>query len=145
MQSIRVDDEVIAALSERGKFGDTFNDVVRDVLGLPRQLSEPSSLRDHHLSGLLAPILAAGLLEAGQTLTWHRRNVRETHLVTVDAHGRLQAQDGRVYRSPDQCASALAGYPCKGWHSWRDAHGTRLVALRDQALKASTQRSTPRR
>ncbi|GIG86949.1 restriction system modified-DNA reader domain-containing protein [Plantactinospora endophytica] len=129
MPKIFVDTDVIAAITERGKFGETYNDVIREALGLPplafqmggRRLGKPGSLTD---------LVAVGLLKPGQTLTWHRPNLKQTHEVTVTASGRLRTRTGEVFDSPDACATALAGHPSKGWPNWRTEDGTSLLELR---------------
>jgi hypothetical protein len=56
----------------------------------------------------------------------------QTHIVTVDGAGRLVTADGAVFYTPDSCATALAGYPCKGWPYWQTATGATLQQLREQ-------------
>lgn len=138
MPTINVDDEVIALLSSRGKFGDTFNDLVRDALGLPRVAINPEP--SFKPRGALAPLVDAGLLHDGQVLTWYRRNLGKTHNAAVSADGFLVTSDGRSYTSPDALASALAGHACRGWTSWRTADGTRLHDLRE---RLAAQEQTP--
>jgi hypothetical protein len=128
MRPIRVDDEVIAVLTSRGKFGDSFNGLVREALGLPRLESSTARLRSEP-SGRLAQLITEGLLEVGQTVTWHRRNLGETYHATVTSTGRMMMRDGQTYASPDACASAIAGYPCKGWRGWKTQDGTSLQQL----------------
>jgi hypothetical protein len=72
------------------------------------------------------PLIDAGKLAAGDTLTWHRPRRGETHTVTVDPAGRLVTAGGDAYSTPDTCASAIAGHPCKGWPNWRTSTGETL-------------------
>jgi len=130
MPKILIDLEVEAALRERGKFGETYNDVLRQALGLPRLTVRVGG------SGLgrrrsLVDIVAAGLLQPGQIVTWHRASLKQTHAATVTANGLLRTVDGETYATPDSCATALAGYPTKGWKNWRTEDGVSLQELRD--------------
>jgi hypothetical protein len=134
MPVIRVDDEVMVALKQRGTVGDSFNDVVRDLLGLPRQPSNPT-YAGQSIVGALGPLLRAGLLHEGQTVTWYRPRRGETHVATVDAHGRLATADGFAYQTPNAAASAVSCYPCLGWHAWRTADGATLADLRQRLDK----------
>jgi hypothetical protein len=125
-----VDLEVVAALHERGKFGETYNDVIREALGLRRLdarvggswVVRPRSLGD---------IVAVGLLRPDQIVTWHRSRLERTYTATVTADGRLRTGDGETYATPDTCATAVAGYPAKGWPNWRTEDGISLQELRD--------------
>lgn len=130
MPNILVDPDVVAALRERGKFGDTYNDVIRDVLGLPRLDVRVGGSRVGK-AGSLVDIVAAGLLRPGQIVTWRRPALDKTHTATVTANGLLMTRDGETYTSPDACATAVAGYPSKGWPHWRTEDGTSLQELRN--------------
>ncbi|MGI5214824.1 hypothetical protein [Plantactinospora sp. CA-290183] len=139
MPKIQVDDKVIAALGERGEFGDSFNDVIRKVLGLPRlefRMADPP-LADQ---GLLAEILTAGYLQPGQIVAWHRPRLKKTYYAAVTPGGRLMTNDGHSYVSPDACASAVAGYPCKGWGTWKTEAGTSLQELRGRVTTETANR-----
>lgn len=139
MPRIDVDFDVIAELGQRGKFGDTFNDVIRQALGMPRLEFRVGGLQLHN-RGSLAPILEAGLLRPEQRLTWERRNLGETHLATVTADGRMMTRNGASHVSPDTCASAVAGYPCKGWRQWRTEDGKTLQELLEKISSDATGR-----
>lgn len=131
MPYIYVDPVVMAYLRERQAPGDSHNDTIREHLGLP---TAPRPARTAPaIPGALMPLIVAGLLAAGDTLTWHRRRRDETHTVMVDEAGRLVTADGGVFHTPDTCASAIVGYPCKGWPVWRTATGATLQQLRDRA------------
>lgn len=130
MPMIKVDDEVLKTLAARGKFGDKYNDLIRDALGLPRN-NKPNLVSGKARRGMLAPLLEAGALGAGETVTWHRARIGDTLTATVSTEGFLQTDDGQLHLSPDACSSALAGYPCKGWTVWRTASGKTLQQLRD--------------
>jgi hypothetical protein len=138
MPLVRIDDAVMAHLREHGRFGDTYNDILRGLFGLPRtaRLSAPADLS---LPGALMPLIAAGMLAVGETVVWHRSRRGEVHTATVDDAGRLVTVDGAVFLTPDTCASSIAGYPCKGWPNWRTAAGAgaSLQQLRDRVAAAT--------
>ena len=142
MPHIYVDPVVMAHLRERTALGDTYNSTIRKHLGLPAApnlaqtaATPPESLRPLIMTarpGALLPLIATGRLATGETLTWHRPGCGQTHIVTVDGAGRLVTADGAVFFTPDSCATALAGYPCKGWPYWQTATGATLQQLREQ-------------
>jgi hypothetical protein len=141
MPHIRIDDEVWAHLRRHGRMGDTHNDTVRSLLGLPK--AEPATppkeawMHGASMHGKLMPLIAAGMLTKGDTVTWHRLQRGETHVATVDGNGCLVTADGAVFLTPDSCATALAGYPHKGWPNWRTAAGDSLKQLRERAAAAN--------
>lgn len=136
MPYIRIDDEVWAHLRQHGRMGDTYNDTVRSLLGLPK--AEPvTSLKEASMPGALMPLITAGLLTKGDTVTWHRPRRGEVFTATIDASGCLVTADGAVFHTPDTCASALVGYPCKGWRTWRTVAGDSLQQLRERAAAAN--------
>lgn len=133
MPYILVDPVVMEYLRERAALGDSFNTTIRRQLGLPAAPPVPHGAPTASATpGLLMLLIAAGKLSAGDTLTWHRSRRNETHTVTVDAAGRLVTADGVAFSTPDTCASAVVGYPCKGWPNWRTSTGETLQELRDQ-------------
>ncbi|GLI03700.1 restriction system modified-DNA reader domain-containing protein [Phytohabitans aurantiacus] len=135
MPFVRIDDALMAHLREHGRFGDTHNDIVRRLLGMP-PAERVSARAGASGSGALMPLIAAGTLAVGDTVTWYRRNLGEVHTATVDDAGRLVTADGAVHITPGTCASSIAGYPCKGWPNWRTAAGASLQQLRDRAAEA---------
>jgi len=137
MPTVRIDDAVMAHLRERGRFGDSYNDIVRALLGMP-PAKRATAKADASMPGTLKPLIAAGMLAEGDTVTWHRRRRNEVHTATIDDAGRMVTADGAVYLTPDTCASGIAGYPCKGWPNWRTAAGETLQQLRHRAAAADT-------
>ncbi|WP_030442456.1 hypothetical protein [Actinoplanes subtropicus] len=147
MPTIHIDDDVYALLIRGIPYGITVNAALRAILRLPESAQPPqpadpaprfsaarptpSGLQrtDH---GKLARLLDAGLLHDGQVVTWHRRDLGHTHTATVTAEGHLLTGDGTLHLSPGNCATALAGYPCRGWKQWRTSDGTSLSQLRDK-------------
>lgn len=142
MPHVYVDPVVMAYLRERTALGDSYNSTIRKHLGLPAApnlvqsaAAPPGSLPPLIMTarpGALLPLVASGRLTAGETLVWHRPRLDQTHIVTVDAAGRLVTADGVVFYTPDRCATALAGHPCKGWPYWQTTTGATLQQLRDQ-------------
>ncbi|MDG4795017.1 hypothetical protein [Micromonospora sp. WMMD1082] len=136
MPLVRIDDAVMARLRGHGRFGDTYNDILRSLLGLPRA-EGVSATADTSIPGALMPLIAAGMLTVGETVTWYRSRRGEVHTATVDDAGRLVTAEGAIFFTPDTCASSIAGYPCKGWPTWRTAAGASLQQLRVRAAAAT--------
>jgi Restriction Enzyme Adenine Methylase Associated len=132
MPFIRIDDAVYAHLRNNGRFGDTYNDIVRSLLNLPRAARLTTNSDTATMHGTLMPLIAAGVLAAGDTVTWYRRRRDELHTATIDEAGRMVTADGALFLTPDTCASTIAGYPCKGWRNWRTTAGDTLQQLRDR-------------
>jgi len=133
---IHIDDAVMAHLREHGRLGESYTDVVRALIGLPRNPRLTASADASEPGALMPPIMLA----EGETVTWHRRRRGEVHTATVDDAGRLVTAEGAVFLTPAACASALAGYPCKGWPKWRTTAGQTLQQLRDGAAAADPPR-----
>lgn len=85
-------------------------------------------------AGSLAPLLEAGMLRAGETLTWRRRNKGVRHTVTVLSGGAVQGTDGRIYPTVSAAARRFGGPGANGWTTWRRSDGTVLNDLRSQLL-----------
>jgi Restriction Enzyme Adenine Methylase Associated len=136
MPTIRIDDDVYAVLTRGLSAAMTANTALRVLLTgedpaevVPSTAGpNPGWLHD----GKLAPLIDAGLLHDGDELTWHRRILGHTHVVTVTARGRLLTGDAREHYSPETCATALAGYPRRSWKQWRTSDGTTLHQLRER-------------
>lgn len=79
--------------------------------------------------GQLKPLIGAGLLASGQTLTWTQPRLRRTHTATVTAEGRLRLPDGTTWYSPYQAAKELTGYSADGWKVFTDDQGRTLADL----------------
>lgn len=129
MPTIRVSDEVFAALKRRAEpLVDTPDSVLRRELGLDvgEQVVE---------KGKLLPLLSAGLLKANDEIVWRRVQRGEAHRATVLATGCIRLSNGHVVSSPSRACGVLGedkSYP--GWHEWRRASdGVRLSELRQRA------------
>ncbi len=86
-------------------------------------------------SGTLAPLLDAGVLRPGETLTWRRRNIGTSYTVTVLPSGALQSADGRIHATVCAATRHACGRPGRnGWLTWRRADGASLDDLRQPLL-----------
>ncbi|MFG2582025.1 DUF4357 domain-containing protein [Streptomyces malaysiensis] len=123
--NITVDAEVFARLQREAKpLIDTPNSVLRRLLALDETTPQ---------QGALAKLLTAGLLQAGQRLTWRRRNLGQEHRAHVTAEGSLRLEDGRICASPSGACEAVTGAKANGWDAWHTDDGTSLSALRGRA------------
>src|SRR6266567_6414793 len=96
-------------------------------------------------SGVLAPLLEAGVLQPGETLTWRRRNKGATYTATVLPGGALQTADGRVHATVCAAAVHVSGiYGSNGWQAWRRADGVSLGSLRQPLLTRYPHLYSPR-
>ncbi len=128
MGTIRVDDQVEAALARLGGFGESYNDVLRRLLNVPDRAE--ASGRWPRDARKMRAILAAGLLAPGAALTWHRRNLDVTHTAVVLPDGRIRTEDGAVHGTPSGAADHVTGgYPAKGWRVWLTEDGRTLGEL----------------
>ena len=81
--------------------------------------------------GPLAPLLAAGLLQAGEQLELHQPRARRTARAEVQPDGSLKVDGAPAsYSSPSAAACAVTGSPTNGWTAWRTAAGEPLSRLR---------------
>ncbi len=81
----------------------------------------------------LDDLIEAGLLEAGQTLVWERRNLGQVYRCRVTDSGGLQVdgQDGHTWSSASSAAGAAAGGGSfDGWKVWKTEGGTLIDELR---------------
>lgn len=85
--------------------------------------------------GMLAPLLEAGVLQPGETLTWWRRNSGTSYTVTVLPGGALRTADGRVHATVCAATAHACGqHGSNGWLAWRRADGVSLDNLRQPLL-----------
>jgi hypothetical protein len=85
-----MDADVIAAVDRRRELGESYNDTIRRLLGLPTAASRTEDLPDRpdwRDRNRLRALLDAELLHVGQTATWDRPRRRETHTATLDNAG----------------------------------------------------------
>jgi hypothetical protein len=114
------------------------SDAIGQILAFADPARDRSAPRRMGLEPQLLPLIEAGLLSAGQELTWHRPRLRRTETVTVTADGRLTIPDGSVWPSPFQAAHRIAGHAANGWVRFVTADGRSL-----QDLKASLENRAP--
>jgi hypothetical protein len=68
----------------------------------------------------LKDLIAAGLLDVGQQLTWKRRSPRVSEVAVVLRDGRIETRDGAIHKSPSSAASHLSeGMSQNGWRVWK--------------------------
>lgn len=86
----------------------------------------------------LTDLLDAGLLDAGDGLTWERPRLGATYSATVTDTGALLLPDGRTFSSPSRAAMDAADVPAyDGWNAWCTKDGLRLAELRTRLIEAS--------
>jgi hypothetical protein len=86
----------------------------------------------------LADLMNEGLLQAGETLFWERKQRNVVYKAEVTSKGLLKTQDGAVHRTPSGAAKHLNGQkPIDGWHAWKtETSKEKLSDLRSK-LKTS--------
>ncbi|MEV4251560.1 hypothetical protein AB0J52_00165 [Spirillospora sp. NPDC049652] len=129
MRSIRIDDEVYAWLEKQAVGFDDPNSVLRRLAGLPAKAEPPAENGKDGEDGKLLPLIKAGSLKAGATLTWHRPRKNEIHYATVTDNGCIRLADGRLFTDPSPAAVALAGHQNNGWNVW-EVNGVKLKDLK---------------
>jgi hypothetical protein len=91
------------------------------------------SLRGWSRNGGLNDLLAAGLVHAGEKLTWSRPGLGVRHTARIHSDGTLVLVDGRAYANPSGATTALGGINQNGWTAWkRDTDGHTLSDLRSE-------------
>ena len=84
----------------------------------------------------IADLLDAELIMAGDSLTWERPRLGQTHKALVTDQGAFQLADGRSFTSPSRAAmeaADIASYD--GWYAWRlDRNGKLLNDLRKELV-----------
>lgn len=115
MRTIKVDDEVFAALEREAKaFVETTpNDVLRRVL----LSKEPGSAPEK--AGDLMPLIKAGHVRAGDKLVHHQPRKRRTFTAVVTAGGYIELDDGRPFAEPSPALRECVGHQINGWTNWR--------------------------
>lgn len=84
----------------------------------------------------ISDLLAADLLQPGQTLEWELKRKAAVHVARVEPNGTLRLTDGQVFRTPSRAAAVAAGVGAvDGWHAWRlPETGESLDQLRGKLL-----------
>ncbi|HWL45923.1 MAG TPA: hypothetical protein VNQ73_23485 [Ilumatobacter sp.] len=95
----------------------------------------------------IADLIAAGLVEVGESLEFPRPRRGELFRATVLADGTIQTEDGQIWPSPSRAAMSAANVPSyDGWHAWRLPRlgGIKLDQLRQRLVaEAPEPFSTP--
>lgn len=117
--NIHLDPTVIAHLANAGN-GDTVN----ISIALGEKTIEPAAVTTKP-TGPLAPLMKAGLLEAGEELAFHQRRAKRTGRATVTADGQLIVEGHpKPLSSPSKAAQAVTGNVINGWTLWRTEGGS---------------------
>ena len=87
----------------------------------------------------MTDLLAAGAIEPGTRLVWHRSNLDKTHEAVVQEDGSIRVADGDVYADPSPAAMHFSGSSVNGWKAWRVGviEGESLADLRQVLLDAT--------
>lgn len=78
--------------------------------------------------GELHPLVKAGLLQPGETLSYHDASTDITHVAVVTAEGRV-GYEGNKYDDPSTPLIRTMGLYRHGWRDWRRADGSSLRDL----------------
>jgi site-specific DNA-methyltransferase (adenine-specific) len=127
---ISFDSDVIDSITAAGPDGSV--SLTINVSATPSASSAPSP-SPITPRGPLAPLLLAGLLNAGDRLRFEQRRAGRTAYGTVRADGKLNV-DGKssTFPSPSRAASAVTGSQINGWTLWQlENNGRTLAQLRD--------------
>lgn len=117
MQSIEIDFDVFKALMAlRGSERDTYSDVLRDLLKLPKY-REPLSEAELRRSSAKGKVWQVNHHFRFPAETEFRARYKgKVHYASV-ADSLLQI-DGRGYRNPSSAAAAITGTNVNGWEFW---------------------------
>lgn len=88
-------------------------------------------------AGPLAPLMAAGLLNANDVLTFHQARARRSAKAIVQPDGQLIVEGKTTpFQSPSKAASAVTGSAINGWTLWRlpAPDGRTLDELRNELM-----------
>lgn len=143
--SRRIDSDSLRAVTpdalEKTRF------VVVDAVGVTDEshFSQDSHIprrRQHLLDGRrvrIADLLSGGFLAPGAYLRYKpRQRIGPITTAAIGEDGSIVFLDGREFRSPSAAASAVAGYPVDGWHTWiTEVEDATLDELRQALLAAA--------
>lgn len=83
----------------------------------------------------ISHLVRAGLLKEGDTLTFDRPRLGETHSARIAHDNWIELMDGQRFRSPSAAAiAAVGGGSFDGWEAWTVNGGSLLATLRQQLL-----------
>jgi len=133
MPVVTVDDEVYHAIEAAAPGGESLNQSLRRVLGLPPTVEASGGPR---LVGELAGLIRAGMIAPGDRLlaTAPVPDPDADPVATVTDDARLRAADGTIHPGPRQLLCELRGgtFAPYGWHCLTTTDGTRLETLRQR-------------
>jgi hypothetical protein len=110
--TIEIDFEVFKALTaRRATANDSYNDVLRELLGLPPAPNGPSPRQP----ATAKPWVAKGVSFPEGTEFRARYKGQEYQAV---AQGGAMVYDGRRYKAPSAAAIAITGNSVNGWRFW---------------------------
>ena len=110
MSTIEIDFDVFKALTNRrASEATTYNDVLRELLGLPGRASQevPGSAKGCTMQGVFFP--EGTQFQVVYKGTVHRAQIKD---------GQWIGDDGRVRRSPSDAAVAITKNNVNGWRFW---------------------------
>jgi hypothetical protein len=123
--TIEIDFEVFKALTLRRQTeADTYNDVIRSLLGMPPDTDAPNLLREAWMcKGVRFPV----------GTEFRARYKGKTYTATVSKNGLLV--EGSLASSPSDAARRITGNNVNGWDFWEcrfpgEPHWTGLGTLR---------------
>jgi len=139
MPVITVDDEVYHAIEATAHDGESLNQAVRRLLGLPPATGTATGLQT---AGELAELIAAGLIALGEPVYATAPVPDPDPVATVAEHGYLRGPDGTIYPGPRQLISALRGtaFAPYAWHCLTAADGRNLETVRQSLTGDEQQR-----
>lgn len=138
---IEIDDDLAERLEGHMRLDESREGVVRRLLLAGMQHAPGDDSPDHDAdrrrtrtlrAGSIPDLLRAGLVRAGDELTYSQVRQRLTHTAIIDADGGLRTSLG-VERSPSSALQNLVGFNINGWRAWVHVpSGKSLSALRDE-------------
>lgn len=133
MRRIEIDDEVYQALAERAVGFQQPNDVLRTVLDLGESGPAVTATTTAARRGRLSPLLAAGVIKAGDGLVHVQTRKGVTYVGQVEDDGFITTEHGR-YEAPSPALRDLVGTQIDGWAYWtHQSSGKNLRQLRSDA------------
>jgi hypothetical protein len=136
---VEIDNDLAELLEQNMHLDETHDQVVNRLLrralsgtrSVPRAAS-PTGRTRVVVAGNLDDLLQAGLVEAGDGLTYVETRRGIVHKGTVTADGRV-ATDGGSPTSPSTALGQLVGYSINGWKCWTHVpSGKTLSTLRGE-------------
>lgn len=131
MRRIEIDDEVYAVLEQNVRGFEQPNDVLRRLLLASGPAGEGSTPTPNSsaavIPGALAPLLAAGVVRAGDTLSHVQVRKARSFSAVIEADGWIRTEKGR-YKEPSPALGELVGTAIDGWARWK--HDETMKSLR---------------